>query len=296
MGPEDYDRAANGLASVSTKAAEFVLPLHCIGDSHTEMLNGLLLRDAITGAPLAVGASMYALATAAAAFSDAQGGISATFIPLLYAIRLLSFARTNSGLPAFQFGQHLLSVHPNAQKRWVMLFAGELDARQVIEAVPLDATITMPDFDLSPFPQFPVLRAVAQESVEAEIVRRLQPLIELVKQVRMIGIARVALTSIPPPTLDDAEYLRLTGIDSRASTRYAVHWLLNRTFAKLCAADGIAFVDTWAQETENNVVRPGFLLDHIHLGREPAGLKLRAYYDLVQADGSAEVPDGPPVP
>jgi hypothetical protein len=256
------------------------------------MLNGMLLRDATTNAPLAVGTSMYAIPTAASAFSDPQAGISATLIPLLYAVRLLSFARRDAKMPSFQFGQHLLTVHPNAQRRWVMLFAGEFDARFVIETVPLDATITMPDFDLSPFAQFSVQRVVARQSVEAEIVKRLQPLIDLVKQLRAIGIARLALTSIPPPTLDDAEYLRLTGIDSRASTRYAVHWLLNRTFAKLCAADGLTFVDTWPQETENNVVRPGFLIDNIHLGREAAGLKLRAYYELVQADGSAGVADG----
>jgi hypothetical protein len=276
---------------VRANGAEYVLPLHCIGDSHTEMLNGLLLRDAKTNAPLAVGTSMYAIPTAASAFSDPQAGISATLIPLLYAIRVLGFAKRTADAPTFQFGQHLLSVHPNAQKRWVMLFAGEFDARFVIESVPLDATIALPDFDLSPFAQFSVLRVVAQQSIEAEMLKRLQPLIDLVKQLRMIGIARVALTSIPPPTLDDAEYRRLTGIESRASTRYAVHWLLNRVLASLCAADRIAFVDTWPLETENNIVRPGFLLDNIHLGREAAVLKLRAYYELVQADGSAEVVD-----
>jgi hypothetical protein len=276
---------------VRANGAEYVLPLHCIGDSHTEMLNGLLLRDAKTDVPRAVGTSMYAIPTAASTYSDPQAGISATLIPLLYAIRLISFAKRDANVPTFQFGAHLLSVHPNAQKRWVMLFAGEFDARFVIETVPLDATVMIPDFDLSPFAPFPVLRSVAQQTIEAEIVKRLQPLIDLVKQLRAIGIARLALTSIPPPTLDDAEYLRLTGIESRASTRYAVHWLFNRVFAKLCAADGLAFVDTWSQETENNVVRPGFLLDHIHLGREAAALKLQAYYELVVADGSAEVVD-----
>ena len=277
------------------QAAGYVLPLYCIGDSHAEMLNGMLLRDVNSNEPIAVGSSMYALPTGAAEFSDEHGTVPGTLIPLLYAVRLLRFATPSPDEPGFVYAGHTIGVHAHARKRWVMIFAGELDARAIISSIPLDAVVAVRDFDLSQFPTFLTQRVVVHEALEHALSWRLERLIFLVQALRSLGIRRVALTSIPPPTLDDASYLRLTGIESHASTRYAVHWLFNRVLSAQCASANVPFVDTWADETNDDVMRPEFLHDHIHLGRGAAEIKLRAYYDLVVADGSAEVPDVPSV-
>ena len=259
----------------------YVRPLYCVGDSHTDSLNGMLLVDPITETPLAVGVALFAIPTAASMMGDAEGAIAATLVPLLYAMRLLRFAAASTE-PALVLGPRTFAVHPYAQTRWLMLFAGELDARYAINAVPLDATVDVPDFDETPFEHHPVQRVVLAHSLESELSKRIAPLIALVEKLRELGIERVALTSIPPPTLDDAAYQRITGIASHAATRYAVHVLVNRLLARCCAENEIAFVDTWAAETTGGVVRPGFLRDDIHLGREAAEIKLRAYYNLVQ--------------
>jgi len=251
-------------------ADRFVKPLFVVGDSHCIATNGLLLKDEASGVPFAVGESIF-IPKIRADEVMADEVIHTGLIWALSGCCVLSHwpppTSPERGLPHHGL---LLAAHPWATSRDILILIGSIDARDVIRSVPIDAEIEMPfPVDLSALPHDGIDRVVSAAQVSELVMNHFRPLFRALVKLRSLGLVRLHLGALPPPTVDDQLFLDKHEIASRALVRYQVHLTINHTMRAFCAQSGIPFVDPWMDVTERNVVRDGWLPDGVHLG--PAG-------------------------
>lgn len=92
---------------------------------------------------------------------------------------------------------------------------------------------------------------------------------------RAAGFSTLYLHCLPPPTTDPIGLKRVLGYHVDISVHYKLSMLINLTFARACAQIGVGFIDTWPLVTENELRKPEFELDPIHLNGEHALLSVQ---------------------
>jgi hypothetical protein len=261
----------------------YVRPLFVIGDSHSGPLNALLLRDEATGEPQAIGESFCVQGLSARSALTPEGEFNPALTSALagfHMLRLLPLGNAGD-LVTVRLGDLFFAPSWIADSTYLLFTVGEIDAREIVAAIPADADPLLSfDADLSLLPPSAAPRILPAADLEERIVEQLGPLFRMLVGLRDFGIKRLALANLPPPNRDDAEYARLTGVTSRARTRYAVHLAINAIFYRFCQQADIRFIDTWDQVTERNVVKDDMLLDGVHLGYAGARAILRQYHAI----------------
>jgi hypothetical protein len=262
----------------------YLRPLRAIGDSHSGPLNGLVLRDPATGEPDTFGQAWCVQGLSTRTALQPDGEPHTAVIAALAGFHLLrSLAYDYAGdAVTVKLGDRHFTASFLAKTAPVLFLAGELDAREIVASIPGDAEPLLPfEADLSALPSTgagaPVPAAVLQE----RIVRTFRPLFSMLQKLKRLGLERIALASLPPPTPDDDEYFRLTGVRCSARSRYAVHLFINSLLRTYCTQSDTIFIDTWAQVTDDNVVKPGYLVDGLHFGPEGAEAVLQQLRTLV---------------
>ncbi len=264
-------------------ADTYVRPLFVIGDSHSGPLNGLVLRDEATGEPLAFGEAFCVQGLSAQSALSLEGEFHPGIVAALAAFHLLRLLPHGyaGDLVTVRLGDRFFTPSWIAGHTYVLFTVGEIDAREIIASIPLDADPLLSfDADLSLLPPAAAPRILPAADLDERIVEQMGQLFRMLVGLRDFGISRLAVSSLPPPTRDDEEYTRLTGVTSRARTRYAVHLAINATLRRFCEEADMRFIDTWHEMTERNVVKDHMLRDGVHVGYEGAQPILRQYHSI----------------
>ena len=252
-----------------------------VGDSHAARFDGLVFADHADPARLIVTQAHNHYGFRATEFSYDDGALNERLIRSLLTLNVLRGTREDA-IPAFgrfrtareplgwEFG---LRLRTSYRRRRLIISCGEVDARDVIRRLPVDARIALP-FAIGHFPDDPPEDAdpIAYDDLAAAIGDEYAvPLFRGLTTLRASGIENLALLGLPPPGLIDADYEAHCGFSSRRHVRYAVHATFNRLYAAFCAANGIAFIDTWPLVTSaDGVLLPKFGSDGVHLNRDAA--------------------------
>jgi len=251
-----------------------------IGDSHAARFDGLVFHDdeqrrfIITQAH-----NHYGFRSADVA--DAGGLLNERLVRSLLTFNLLRGTRENA-IPAlgtfrtapapdgWEFG---LRVRQSYRSEVLVISSGEVDARDIIRRLPLDAAVAM-NTPIATFSDDPAADAgaIAEAELAQEIeAEYLAPLFYGLRTLREIGIGRLYLLALPPPGLNDADYAAHCGFNSRRHVRYAVHRTINGCYERFCRANGIAFLDSWPLVTgDDGKLRADFGSDGVHLNRAGA--------------------------
>jgi hypothetical protein len=259
----------------------YVRPIFSLGDSHCGPLHALVLFEADDVTPMAVGTSICVQGLSGRTIIRASGELHPGVVGALAGFHLLSSVPDDyaGDRSTVAFAGRRFIASSIAASTPVLFTVGELDAREIIASIPLDADPTLPfETDVSALPALGVGRTLPAAPLHERVLNDFRPIFAALMTLVRLGVARVALASLPPPTLDDAEYERLTGISSRARTRYKVHLLANSVLRTFCAQANIGFVDAWDAVTERNVVKPGALIDGLHVGYMGSQPMLRRFH------------------
>jgi hypothetical protein len=172
----------------------------------------------------------------------------------------------------------------------LVFFVGEIALRAAFLA-----TLEKRDFDL-PF-EAPFLDDIPSnddwdkecEHVPFEVVLKLfnqvaGPLLNGLVALYDMGFTRLYLHSVPPPTLNDAEFEWMNKFYTPARLRYKAALLFNTCFATFCNQYHIGFLDIWNEVTLRNALRPEFYLDGCHLNPTSVPITLDKLMTRLAAD------------
>jgi hypothetical protein len=99
----------------------------------------------------------------------------------------------------------------------------------------------------------------------------LAPLAEALLEFRKMGLPRVLVMELPPPSLDDERFQASNGFACPVDTRYKATLLFNEVLREVCARAGAIVVDIWPELVdERGYLRSELELDGVHLNRAGA--------------------------
>ena len=252
-----------------------------IGDSHGARFDGLVFLDEGDPPRYVITQAHNHYGFRSTEFSYDDGTLNARLVSSLLTLNILRGTRENA-IPAlgrfrtardplgWEFGLRLRQSYRN---ELLVISCGEVDARDIIRRLPLDARIAMS----RPMPVFPDDPPAGTETItEAELAEEIEseyltPLFRGMRTLVDIGIANLFLLALPPPGLNDADYAEHCGFMSRRHVRYAVHLTINALFEKFCNANNVGYIDTWPHvTTPDGALLPHFGTDSVHLNRDAA--------------------------
>jgi hypothetical protein len=270
-----------------------VQPLYLIGDCHIDGLHGARVRDEQQNT-VAFGTKFHIPVMRACESLDSSGRINPKIVTALVGFQALRLNREWWDEPIIDeslIGPNIFaeSFRPNKYliNDPVLFSVGDLDARDILGAVPsdLDITHTFEPKLLANIPTFiPTGHILGQ--VEERLLKNLQPLFICLQHLQNIGFSNLALHSISPPTVDDDVSYKTLGFFSRALTRYKVRLLVNQFYALFCQSNNIHFIDRWNDLTdEGGRVLPDCLMpDGLHVHYEYVRPSLAKLYECMRAN------------
>ncbi len=252
-----------------------------LGDSHAARFDGLVFRDDADVTRYVITQAHNHYGFRASEFSYDDGTLNERLVRSLLTLNILRGTRENA-VSAFgrfrtareplgwEFG---LRLRASFRNELLVISCGEVDARDVIRRLPLDARIALPG-PIGRFADDPpeTREAVAFDELSAAIESEyLQPLFRGLRTLRAAGIDNLFLLALPPPGSSDADYEAHCGFASRRHVRYAVHRSINLLYERFSRDASIGFIDTWPIVTSNDgILRPEFGSDSVHLNRDAA--------------------------
>ncbi len=260
-----------------------------IAESHGNAFTGALVRDAATGAPLAVTTTAHVPVLTFADFMDGEA-LHPRIAHALIGHRLLVYAdAADEHVPVEVVPRNLLS--PRWAPAWrtnralrgtpLLFVVGEISAREVYQAIPAVAEVVSPyaPAALSALPSFEPAARVEPESLDGVIVAKTAPLFTALRLMRSWGLGPLALHSISPCTDDDERFRAELQVESRARTRTAVIMQFNDALRTFCEREGFVFIDRWDDLTEGGRAREGVLFDAVHARPELVRESLALLYE-----------------
>jgi hypothetical protein len=250
-----------------------------VGDSHAARFDGLVLGDDDGATAITQAHNHYGFR--ATEFSYDDGTLNDRLVRSLLTLNIVRGTRTNA-IPelgrfrtareplGWEFG---LRVRESFREDVVAISCGEVDARDVIRRLPLDARVevpgALPAFDDDP----PADAAAVPFAALADEIEReyLAPLFRGLRTLRAIGLPNLYVLSLPPPGHSDADYEAHCGFASRRHVRYAVHRTIDLLLERFCDANAIGFLDSWPLVTgPDGALAPAYGSDSVHLNRDAA--------------------------
>lgn len=102
------------------------------------------------------------------------------------------------------------------------------------------------------------------------------PIAKALERLKKMGLPRLMVAELPPPSLDQAYFDKLHGFTCPLDTRYKATVLFNEVLREACAQVGVKVVSIWSEIVdERGYLRHEFELDGVHLNREACLAALR---------------------
>ncbi len=246
-----------------------VTTVNVVGDSHAEVTfrNVLLERDG----EMINTETVYIESIEAAKFYE-NGEVIRPILTSLTVQRILLAERIKGDNGEVSFH---LRAHPLSAGRPTLFSVGDNDLRGILLAqiASYDYRIPWRSESEQP-PPVPSLKPAPFEQIDGFVQKLLTPYMTGLGYLRSLGLNRLAVLNIAPPTLDDDEYERFNGYRTHLHTRYKAALLMNDTLRKLAAQNGFTFIDIWGAVTENGYLNPRYYLDGTHLNRQAAAIAI----------------------
>lgn len=258
-------------------------PIYMIGDSHCLVFNDLIFER---GGRHFVTIAKHCPGLDARDFVDARGGISPMVFESLRAERLIRpdgdrwIASHLAKSPVAQSAAELAELDRSAPP--IVVIVGSGDLYYFVKGLPSGSDFPLEGvrFNESDFEEMPVTSVLSASLAAESAAAMLGPLFRGLRLLERAGFTRIFLHALPPQTVDDAEYQRLTGMRVPVRLRYKATLLFNALLCEFTRQNpGIRFIDTWDATTAGGKLAPGFLLDHWHLNKEAAYLTVEAVLD-----------------
>lgn len=125
-------------------------------------------------------------------------------------------------------------------------------------------------------------RTLSAEEMLRLLVAEYQPLFRGLQILRNVGLRTIFLHSITPPPIDDEYYFRVLNQSCPGQLRYKLAMFVNYMYRRVCADLGVTFIDAWPHVTENDVVRPEFYLDGMHLNQQHSVVSVKLVHRAMQ--------------
>ena len=246
-----------------------VTTVNVVGDSHAEVTfrNVLLERDG----RMINTETVYIESIEAAKFYE-NGEVIRPILTSLTVQRILLAERIKGDNGEVSFH---LRAHPSSAGRPTLFSVGDNDLRGILLAqiASYDYRIPWRSAERTA-PAVPSLKPAPFGQIDGFVQKLLTPYMTGLGYLRSLGLNRLAILSIAPPTLDDDEYERFNGYRTHLHTRYKAALLMNDTMRKLSAENGFTFIDIWGAVTENGYLNPRYYLDGTHLNRQAAAIAI----------------------
>jgi len=147
-----------------------------------------------------------------------------------------------------------------------------------------DFSLNAIPFDTNQFPARPISAMLDQKLVLESVGQILGPLFRGLRLFERAGFSNIYLHTIPPETVDDREYERLSGHFAPVALRYKSEVLFNAMFREFARQNPrIGLIDTWNQTTVGGKRDDRFSLDGFHLNK--LGARLTIEQLVQQLDG-----------
>lgn len=256
---------------------ETVLPVYIVGDSHSLPYRNMVFREKWTGAWVMARTKYVPGLTAHEFFNPATGEFHPEFIAFLEYEGLVRNGRaTHLSLDEVDFAIAKSAGQP-VRPPLIMITLGEIDVRGPIlqllkgshDFVPPFAT-TMPLLDKPLVPW-----DIIDEAIEA----RLGPFIAGLQALVAAGFGRVYVQSVVPPTRQEARIRQLQSYDCPVTVRTKLVQAFNWKLGPKVRSLNLVMLDRWSDLTENDLLRPEYDFDGVHLPPKGARLLLEALID-----------------
>jgi hypothetical protein len=271
--------------TIETLALPFIA---VIAESHGNAFTGALVRDAVSGEPLATTTTAHVPALTCSGFMDGES-LDPRIAHALVGHRLLVYSDAGEDhLPLAVLPRTVLS--PRWAPAWrvnralagtpLLLVAGEISAREIYQAIPPVAQVVSPypPGALAALPPFEAAARVEPDSLDGVIAAKTAPIFEAMRLMHSWGLGPLALHSVSPCTADDERFRVELRVESRALTRTTVIMLFNDALRRFCERESFVFIDRWNELTEGGRAREGVLLDAVHARPEVMRASLATLY------------------
>ena len=254
---------------------------YVIGDSHAFAYRELLFERQYVGKrQLVLMKSHFIPDLQTSTFTHKDGTLRTRVNDVLLVEGLIDFDReaARKALPGTP--PPAAHVTTRGTESTILFHAGDIDVRtEFLQKLPEDM-----DFELANVPagierlrgDFK-FRSVLAPNVPIEQAQRLiRPLFVGLATLKALGIGRLVVHNLPPPTTSESDFVSANGFFRQPYIRYKAYLLFNRIFESYCREAGIMFLNMWPYTTVNDILDQKYYLDGAHLNRDGVFLSARA--------------------
>ncbi|WP_315806695.1 MULTISPECIES: hypothetical protein [unclassified Bradyrhizobium] len=256
---------------------ETVLPVYIVGDSHSLPYRNMVFRERWTGSWVMARTRYVPGLTAHDFFNPATGEFHPEFIAFLEYEGLVRAGRaTHLSTDEVDFAIAKAAGQP-MRPPLIMITLGEIDVRGPILQLLKDTHDFVPPFPTTmPLLDKPL---VPWDLIEETIEARLGPFIAGLQQLVAAGFRRVYVQSVVPPTRQEARVRQLQSYDCPVTVRTKLVQAFNWKLGSKVRSLNLVMLDRWSDLTENDLLRPEYDFDGVHLPPKGARLLLEALID-----------------
>ncbi|HEX5274828.1 MAG TPA: hypothetical protein VFW34_06090 [Candidatus Rubrimentiphilum sp.] len=274
-------------------------PIYVVGDSHCLIFRDLVFEQR---GRYFVTKAKFLPALYARIFTDDESAFNAALFETLRDERLIrpdgsrAWAATHLTDSPFVDGAAGLSEQKRSAPILVF-FLGGGDLFYFIKGMDAqtDFSLDAIPFDSGQFPARPISAMLDQKLVFESVGQILGPLFRGLRLLERAGFSNVYLHTIPPDTIDDREYERLSGHFAPAVLRYKSSVLFNAMLREFTRQNPrIGLIDTWDKTTVGGKRDDRFSLDGFHFNK--LGARLTIEQLVRQLNGRLSVMPSPPSP
>lgn len=244
-------------------------PVYFLGDSHSAIFNYLLFH---TERGLVLGKSLLFYNLRLGGLIDEDGELAAPIQEAMRHEHLIQHAQQYP-LPIMYQGTRSL-MRQSESPPIIVIFCGNIDLYVLMKQLGEDYDLVLPD--------------VALQQSEREKPPQYVPLAELRAQIQpalsklAVGLQwfkqrnfRVALHELPPPYCEEDLLEEKSGFRCPLDVRIRLTLFFNREMRALAQQYQVPFLSLWEQITEQDQLKPEYVLDGLHLNRQAAELTVQ---------------------
>jgi lysophospholipase L1-like esterase len=256
---------------------ETVLPVYIVGDSHSLPYRNMVFREKWTGAWVMARTKYIPGLTAHEFFNPSTDDFHPEFIQFLEYEGLVRAGRaTHLSMDEVDFSI-AKAVAQAVRPPLIMIAVGEIDVRGPIMRLLKDTHDFVPPFPTSlPLLDKPL---VPWDVIEEAIEERLAPFIAGLQQLTAAGFKRIYVQNVVPPTRQEGRIRELQSYDCPVSVRTKLVQAFNWKLASKVRSINLTPLDKWPDLTEDELLRPEFDFDGVHLPPKGARIYLEALID-----------------
>ncbi len=244
-----------------------------IGDSHAYAFRDLLFELDGDPAPIPViTRALFVASLMSKTFSDDNGQLYAPVLDGLISDGLIALDERDIVVDSAGSRAHgRIHASKRGRETQLLFFCGDIDVRtEFLRQLPEHA-----DFELSDTPAgVEALRDDrVWEPVDAPVVfafaqQMIRPFFRGLLVLKNAGFERIAVHSLPPPSLSDDDFVRLNTFFRPKLLRYKAYLLFNHIYRTYSEEIGVRFIDLWPSVTVDGVLDQRYYLDGAHLNRD----------------------------